>query len=57
MYVLKFTDQSARKKAILLKLKSNSMERLSDALKKFVEEKNGVVGLNPTEAKKGNGDI
>lgn len=42
VYVLKLMDLSARKKAILIKLKSNSMEQLSDCLKKFVDEKNGT---------------
>ena len=43
MYELKLMDLSARKKAILIKLKSNSMEQLSDCLKVFVDEKNGIV--------------
>ena len=43
MYVLKLVDQSARQKAIILKRKSNSMERLLEELKEFVEEKNGMV--------------
>ena len=42
MYVLKLIDLSARKKAILIKLKNNSMEHLSDCLKEFVDEKNGT---------------
>ena len=42
MYVLKLMDLSARKKAILIKLKGNSMEQLSDGLKVFVDEKNGT---------------
>jgi len=42
VYVLKLMDLSARKKAILIILKSNSMEQLSDCLKEFVDEKNGT---------------
>ena len=42
MYVLRLTDQSARKKAVLIKIKSTSMERLLDGLEAFVAEKNGV---------------
>jgi len=42
VYVLKLIDLSARKKAILIKLKNNSMEHLSDCLKEFVDEKNGT---------------
>ncbi len=42
MYVVKLVDLSARKKAILFKRKSKSMEQLLDGLKVFVDEKNGV---------------
>lgn len=51
MYVLKLIDQSARSKAIILKRKDSSMERLLDGLKEFVEEKNGIKEI------KGNGKI
>lgn len=51
MYVLKLIDQSARSKAIILKRKDGSMERLLDGFKEFVEEKNG------TKEVKGNGKI
>ena len=42
MYVLKLTDQTTRRKALILKRKDKSMERLLDGFKEFVEEKNGM---------------